>query len=44
MVLDYAEAEVAVEEMEDEAGSAIMESISMNANQLPTVVDKKMKN
>ena len=41
MVIDYAEAEVAVEEMEDEAGSAIMNGISMNANHLPTVVDKK---
>ena len=40
MVIDYADAEVAVEEMEDEAGGAIMNGISMNANHLPTVVDK----
>ena len=40
-ILDFAESEYAVEEMEDEAGAAIMESVDMNANQLPTVVDRK---
>ena len=45
-ISEFAVMEDAAEEMEDEAGAAVMDGMSMNANQLPTVPhikDKKLR-